>query len=1332
MTKLDTRSYFASIVRSARLHWNSGVASRKWAQLGMLLLVVCGYGQASATAQVQPAPVIAVVAGNGTQGFSGNHGPATSAELGTPQGVAVDSENNLYIADDIAVWKVTAGTITVVAGNGTAGLSGVNGPATSAQLGDAVGVAADSAGNLYIADLANSLIWKVSAGTGTITIAAGSTMATGDGQLQGMVGYSGDGGPATNAELNNPQGVAVDSAGNLYIADSNNQVIRFVSAATGTITTIAGNGTQGYSGDGGVATGAELSAPAGVAVDSAGNLYIADTSNNVIRQVSAATGTIATVAGTANGAGYSGDGGPATSAELANPQGVAVDSADNIFIADTYNVVIRVVSASTGTITTVAGNGTQGFSGSGGLATNAELVNPTGVAVNTSGDFYIADTYNSVTWEVFATIPPFPITAVASTGTPQNVFLQLNAAQAITSITAAPSQGGKQEYVVGTITGCTVDSATSNPAATICTVPITFQPAYPGNRGVSLQVVTSTGAFSFGLNGIGTGPQVALIPGTIITAAGNGTQGFSGSGGAAASAELSLPTGAAVDSAGDIFIADALNNLVWEVSAATGAITTVAGNGTAGYSGDNGPAASAELNTPSGVAVDSAGNLYIADVSNNVIRKVSPSTGTITTVAGNGTAGYSGDGGAANSAELNNPQGVAVDSAGNLYIADSSNNVVRFVAVSTGSTAGSGNNLIRILPPAPTGTITTIAGNGTSGYSGDGGVATSAELNSPLSVAVDSAGNFYIADTTNNVIRAVSSGVITTVVGNGTGGYSGDGGAATSAELNNPDSVALDSAGHLYIADTLNNRIRMVSSAVGTIITAAGNGSIGYSGNGAAATSAELHTPISIALDSIGNLYIADALNFVVREVEVTMPPAITFLTATPEGSTDTTDGPQTAMVSNIGNTALTFPAPPSLAASFTLDNASTCPSGSTATLSSGASCILAVDFAPVAAGAISGSLILTDNALNAAAPNLATQSIALNGVGISTAPIVPVLTFTPIPAQVVGAAQFAVSATSASSGAVTYAVMSGPATIAGNLVTVTGAGTVVLVANQAASGTYAAATATISFTVSLPTVPTLVFAPIPTQIVGAAPFAVSAVSASSGAVTYAVTSGPATIAGNLVTVTGAGTVMLTANQVASGTYAAGTATASFSVVPPFTLAASTSSASVAPGSVASFTLTVTPVVGTTLSDAISFTATGLPPGATATFSPSTLVASGDTSTTVGLSIQTVSSLTAHNERPITGNPLAPVALGLLLLPLLGMKAARRRLQEMSRLPLVLLAVGLSLAAVLSISGCGGSSAASSTPTPPTPAAQTYTVVVTATDTTTKAQSLTNLTLTVQ
>ncbi|MGA2340187.1 MAG: NHL repeat-containing protein, partial [Terracidiphilus sp.] len=305
--------------------------------------------------------------------------------------------------------------------------------------------------------------------------------------------------------------------------------------------------------------------------------------------------------------------------------------------------------------------------------------------------------------------------------------------------------------------------------------------------------------------------------GDINTLAGNGTHGYSGDGGAAGSAELNYPWGDAVDSSGNIYIADEENQRIRKITASTGVISTVAGDGQEGFSGDGGAATSAALYYPVGVAVDGSGNIYIADCDNERIRKVTASTGVITTVAGTGTAGYSGDGGAAISAKLDAPEGVTVDANGNIYIADEANQRIRKVTASTGI-------------------ITTVAGIGTAGYSGDGGAATSAKLNYPQGVAVDANDDIYIADFQNSRIRKVSAstGVITTVAGTGAAGYSGDDGAATSAKLDEPEGVAVDALGNIYIADTFNYRIREVTVSTGIINTVAGDGSEGYSGDGGA------------------------------------------------------------------------------------------------------------------------------------------------------------------------------------------------------------------------------------------------------------------------------------------------------------------------------------------------------------------------------------------------------------------------------------------------------------------------------------------------------------------
>jgi sugar lactone lactonase YvrE len=289
----------------------------------------------------------------------------------------------------------------------------------------------------------------------------------------------------------------------------------------------------------------------------------------------------------------------------------------------------------------------------------------------------------------------------------------------------------------------------------------------------------------------------------ITTVAGTGVFGFNGDGIPATSARLANPLGVAVDSAGNLIIADTLNHRTRRVDAATGIITTVAGNGLSGFNGDGGPATSARLNVPIAVGVDSAGNLFIADVFNRRIRRVDAATGIITTVAGNGTRGFSGDGGPATSARVGSPFGVAVDNTGNLFIGDTSGHRIRKVVPGADGQITGANDEI----------ITTVAGTGSNGFSGDGGPATSARLNSPFGVAVDSAGSLFIADLFNERIRRVDAitGVITTVAGTGVAGFSGDGGPATRARLNGAPGVAVDSAGNLFIADLFNKRIRRVT-----------------------------------------------------------------------------------------------------------------------------------------------------------------------------------------------------------------------------------------------------------------------------------------------------------------------------------------------------------------------------------------------------------------------------------------------------------------------------------------------------------------------------------------
>ena len=613
---------------------------------------------------------------------------------------------------------------------------------------------------------------------------------------------------AVQAQLNRPGAVAVDGSGNLYIADSRNNSVRKVDS-TGTITTVAGTGEYGFGGDGGPAVQALLRDPAGVAVDEAGNLYIADRENLRIRKVDS-TGTITTFAG-AGKYGSAVDTGPAVQAQLRSPAGVAVDGAGNLYIADSGRGRVFKVD-STGTITTVAG----------GLALEDRIGRPTSVAVDNAGNLYIAESlYNR-------------IFKVDSTGT-------------IATVVGASAQA-RLRYP----TGVAVDNADN---------------LYIADRNNHrILKIDSTG--------------------TITTFAGTEERGFGGDGGPAVQARLRYPTGVAVDGAGNLYIADQNNHRLRKVDS-TGTIDTVAGTGESGFGGDNGAAATAQLSYPSGVAVDGAGNLYIADSGNHRIRRVD-STGTITTVAGTGKYGFGGNGGPAVQAQLNYPAGVAVDEAGNLYIADSGNHSIRKVDV--------------------TGTIDAVAGTGESGFSGDNGAAATAQLSYPSGVAVDGAGNLYIADTGNVSIRKVDStgtittvtdargynssidvavdgagnlyiadthrirkvdatGTITTVAGaSDISSYAGDGGPAGKALLYSPGGVAVDNAGNLYIADSGNHSIRKID-ATGTIDTVAGGrvSGGGFGGDGGLAILAQLNYPTAVAVDSVGNLYIADSRNERIR-----------------------------------------------------------------------------------------------------------------------------------------------------------------------------------------------------------------------------------------------------------------------------------------------------------------------------------------------------------------------------------------------------------------------------------------------------------------------------------
>ncbi|MGO9336809.1 MAG: Ig-like domain repeat protein [Terracidiphilus sp.] len=896
------------------------------------------------------------LAGDSVGGYSGDGGPAVAADINGPGKAIVDGAGNLYIADlkNQRIRKVAAGTgvITTIAGTGAAGWSGDNGPAASAQLTYPDSLAFDPAGNLYVADSQNGSIREINMQTGVITTFAGiGTSVCSSGSV-------GDGGAATNADLCDPNGIAIDTAGNVYIADTYNYRIRKVAAGTGIISTVAGTGSYGYGhgaaiGDGGPATLATFDYPQGIAVDGAGNLYIADVFNSVIRKVTASTGIITTVAGSPT-PGYAGDGGPATSAELSYPEDVALDSASNLYILDTDNSVIRKVSASNGTINTIAGSLQDcTLVGDGYPAASAGFCYPYGISIDNSGNLYVADSFQRIRLVTAAGPSPTSQTAAPVFSVTAGTYA---APQTVTMTDATP---GASIYV-------SLGSDSLNPLA---------YASYNAPIDVTGSVTIYATAVAPGYlpsSQVSSAYTITQPPATVInTVAGNGVYGFSGAGGPATSAELGYLGGLALDGSGNLYFADQTNNVVWSVAAKTGAISIVAGNGKQGNSGYGGPATSTELNYPNGIAVDSAGNLYIAEPSNYTVSKVAASSGIITMYAGNGTnapccQGIVGNGGPATAAELSYPSGLAVDSAGNLYIADWNAEEVLKVTASTGI-------------------ISIVAGNGTLGYSGDGGLATSANLESPSTLALDSAGDLFIGDEVGRVRKVTAStGIITTVAGNGDSGYSGDGGLATGAEIEPYNGIAVDSANNLYISN--DNAVRMVSASTGIITTVAGGDFYGYSGDGGSATVAELSGTQGIALDKQGNLYIADAYNYRVREVSALSPAMTTpTVTVTPGSSSISTAQALTVTVAVSGGTGNPTPT-----GSVTLSSGSYT---STATTLTGGGAYFNIPAGWLSAGADTLTASYTPDSNSASTYNSSTGTSA---VTVTQAQTTPAVTITP------------------------------------------------------------------------------------------------------------------------------------------------------------------------------------------------------------------------------------------------------------------------------------------------------------------------------------------------
>ncbi len=508
-------------------------------------------------------------------------------------------------------------------------------------------------------------------------------------------------------------------------------------------------------------------------------------------------------------------------------------------------------------------------------------------------------------------------------------------------------------------------SSCSGSGTISCSVTLTFSPRYPGLRQDALLVKSASGtllAITY-LSGTGLGPQALIFPGVILTITGTGAWGYSGDGGVASFAVLRSPQSVAIDNFGNIFIADSINQVVREINALSGLISTVAGSPNfAGYTGDGALATQAHLNNPAGLAIDSAGNLFIADQGNNAVRRVDAVTEVITTVAGGGLSPSGvdgmGDGGAGTSALLNGPTDVAVDASGNLFIADAYHGLIRRV-------------------DGASGVITVVAGGGTAAGTdglGDGGSATQAQLHNPEAIALDTAGNLFIADAQDSLVRRVdaTTKIITAVVGSGANGYSGDLGPALQARLGTPSAIRVDPAGNLYIADSAQNVIRQVNAASGLITTVAGLGAARYTGDGGAPTGATLSAPNGLAIDSAGNILIADLGNNAIRKITL-QPGNINF----PTTFVGQASPAQTLYITNNGNQNLTFS---SLAKTgyFSQQITGVADCTGTTVVTTAASCTAAIQFVPATIGTVAGTLTLKSNSLNLTA----TQVFTFAGAG--------------------------------------------------------------------------------------------------------------------------------------------------------------------------------------------------------------------------------------------------------------------------------------------------------------------------------------------------------------
>lgn len=643
-------------------------------------------------------------------------------------------------------------------------------------------VTVDVKGNIFFPDAFNHRVRRIDVLTGIITTVAGN----------GKANFSGDGSLAIAASLNSPSKVIVDKDGNLFISDEGNNRVRKVDT-NNIITTIAGNGNSDFinpSQDNVAAINASVPSPKGLALDSKGNLFIVN--RQIISKFDPITQNITTIAGSKDTLGGAGDNGPANQALFVFPRQIIVDAQDNLIISDSGSSRIRKIDFVTGIITSIVSSDMFGNDEIPGL------VSPNGIALDNKGNLFIVEEFASRVRKVdFSTST---ITIIAGNG--KSDFAG-DGALAVNASFRRP---------LGVAIDKNGDLLVADPTS---------------KRLRKIDIETNL----------------------ISTIAGNEQLEFVKAEDPLSSASLLSPSGLAIDTENNIFFSDT-SSRIGKLDIKTKTIKIIAGTGVAGFSGDGEIATNAKLSNSIKIALDKEDQIFIIDRLNNRIRKITNSSSIITTIAGSGSGdGFANDGVEATSSRLGFPLGLSIDGEGNLFIADTLNNKVRKVDASK--------------------IISTVAGNGTSNFNGDGILATGANLNRPSSVVIDNKGDLLIADTSNNRIRKINSvGIITSIAGGGQTSNIGDGNLATRASLRKPTSIVVDSNGDIFFSDSDNNRIRKIDGITGIITSVVGNGEVGLSGDGALAKDAKLNSPEDLVIDDDGNLFFIDTLNHRIRVVK--------------------------------------------------------------------------------------------------------------------------------------------------------------------------------------------------------------------------------------------------------------------------------------------------------------------------------------------------------------------------------------------------------------------------------------------------------------------------------